>query len=94
MKDAMDRIHKKRHKQQRFEYLMSKLADKYKLAGFLIELAQLLYDEGVSFKQSEIGLDIDYGDGIEFDLEDEDLLMLTGFDFETLALTIDTGKEK
>jgi hypothetical protein len=84
---------KKRHKIQRFEYLMGQLVDKYQLAGFVVELAQLLYDEGVSFKQTSVGLDFDYGDGIEFDLEDEDLLMFTGFDFETLALTIATDKD-
>jgi hypothetical protein len=53
----------------------------------------LLYQEGVSFKQTEVGLDIDYGDGIEFDLEDEDILLLTGYDFETLGLTIKTNKK-
>lgn len=83
----------KRHKLQRFEYLLSQLVDKYELGGFVVELAQLLYNEGVSFKQTPVGLDLDYGDGIEFDLEDEDLLMFTGFDFETLALTIVTDRE-
>ena len=83
----------KRHKLQRFEYLMSRLVDKYHLGGFVVELAQLLYDEGVAFKQNEVGLDLDYGDGVEFELEDEDLLMLAGFDFETLALTISTDRD-
>ena len=88
-----DKYEKKRHKQQRFEWLLTQLIDKYQLAGFVVELAQLLYQEGVSFKQTEVGLDLDYGDGIEFDLEDEDILMLTGYDFETLGLTIKTDKE-
>lgn len=88
-----DKYEKKRHKQARFEWLLTQLIDRYQLAGFVVELAQLLYQEGVSFKQTEVGLDIDYGDGIEFDLEDEDILLLTGYDFETLGLTIRTNKK-
>ena len=82
-----------RHKQQRFEYLLSRLVDKYQLAGFIVELAQLLYDEGVSFKEHPTGVDIRYEDGDEFEFENEDLLMLTGFDFETLGMTIATDKD-
>ncbi|MCK4897837.1 MAG: hypothetical protein KAS38_03605 [Anaerolineales bacterium] len=88
-----DKYEKKRHKQQRFEWLFTQLIDKYRLAGFVVELAQLLYDEGISFKQTPVGVDIDYGENIEFDLEDEDILMLTGYDFETLGLTIKANKK-
>ncbi len=88
-----DIYEKKRHKQQRFEWLLTQLIDKYQLAGFIVELAQLLYDEGISFKQTPVGVDIDYGENIEFDLEDEDILMLTGYDFETLGLTIKANKK-
>lgn len=90
---ASDRYEKKRHKQQRFEWLLTQLIDRYQLAGFVVELAQLLYDEGISFKQTPVGVDIDYGENIEFDLEDEDILMLTGYDFETLGLTIKANKK-
>ena len=83
----------KRHKIQRFEWLMGKLIDKYQVAGFIVELAQLLYNEGISFKQTPVGIDIDFGDDVEFELEDEDILLLTGYESEMLALTITTDKE-
>ena len=77
-----------RFRKEAFERKLCKLIDDYSISGFVVELAQLLHDEGVTFKQTPVGLEISFGDGVTMDLEDEELLQLTGFDFETLEQCI------
>lgn len=88
MADLQNRRNEAKERLTDFFDSVQKLADKYTLCGFIIDLAQLVHDFEITIKEDGRNLTF-VVDGFEFLYDDEDLLeVASGMDFENLALTI------
>lgn len=73
-----------RNRQQILEGKLEKVFGEYAIMSFLIDLAQILSVEKVSVRVHADTIRFTYEDGETFYLENEDILMLTGIDEETI----------